>query len=164
MAETPADPALPRQARRGLKLIDIIMAVVIVAVIVFLSVILIGKLRLKHEVSTARVVADRVLHDIISANAKDARSLGDQKFQADHSTAELQDLFKNASTYAKGSPDLERQLVNNGSAGQTVTFVYHYGSSKPYYFQIKVDKPAHANSWQLTGISGGNTVTGLDAR
>lgn len=164
MADASADSALPRRPRRGLKLIDIVMVVVTVAIIVFLSIILIGKLRLKHEVSTARVVSDRVLHDIVSVNAKDARSLGDQKFQADHSAAELQDLFKNASTYARGTPDLERQMVNNGDTGQAVTFVYRYGSSKPYYFQIEVDKPAHANNWQLAGISGGNSVTGLNAR
>jgi hypothetical protein len=162
MADTPAETTPTRRSRRGLRVIDIVAATVILAVIVVLCMTLVSKLQLKHEVSTARVVADRTLHDIVSVNAKDARSLGDAQFQVAHSTTQLQNLFKNASVYAKGSPELERQIVDNGSAGQAVTFVYRYGQAKPYYFQIIVSKSDQTNGWRLTGISGSSTVTALD--
>ena len=162
MADTPAETTPTRRSRRGLRVIDIVAATVILAVIVVLCMTLVSKLQLKHEVNTARVVADRTLHDIVRVDAKDARELGDTKFQAAHSTAQLQNLFKNASVYAKGSPELERQIVDNASSGQAVTFVYRYGKDKPYYFQIIVSKSDQTDGWRLTGISGGSTVTALD--
>ena len=151
----------PETKSSRFRLIDFIVFAVIAVVIVVLSLTLIGKLRLKSEVSGAQVVADRVISDISKQNGAEARSLGDKKFQNLNSTTKLNSIFKSASQLAKGQPTVVRKTVDNTKQAQNVYFIYKYGDKSPYYIRINTSKLDGSDKWQLVGISGNASQAAL---
>lgn len=161
MAES-TEPQLPSsQRRRRFKLLDVLIFLIVVGVIAALGITLMGKLHLKHEVSDARLVSDRIVRDISTENAADARSLGDASFQAVHSTAQLKSVFISAKEVAKGHAVVDRQTVSNAKDLQVVNIIYVYPSKPPYYIRVAVAK-THSNAkWQLVGITGNSSEARL---
>lgn len=152
---------LARVPRRRFKLTDIFVFVVLLVVIVALAITLFGKLNLKHEVSSARAVSDRVISDIGKQNARGASALGDSQFQARHSEMQLKQLFTSTAQIAKGNPSVDRQIVSNGKNLQMVNIIYKYSSKPPYFIRITVDKTSTSHKWELVGISGNSSEAAL---
>lgn len=147
--------------KRKFKVTDIVIFLVLVVVIIALLVTLLGKLRLKHEVSSARVVSDRLISDISKKDTNNARGLGDAKFQAKNSNAQLAALFDSIVTTAPGKPKVDRQIVSNANHTKGVYVIYKYGNKTPYYIRVAVSRTDRANKWQLVGISGDSSETAL---
>lgn len=133
---------------------DVLLAMVLIAVIIALTVTLISRLRLKHEVAAARSVTDRVVQDITRTDASDAWHLGDSRFQTKHSETQLKALFSSVNQIATGTPTAERQIVANSTPVDTVYIIYKYPGKTPYYIRVAVGRTAGSQPWRLTGISG----------
>ena len=161
MPETSLPTTTEPTVKKRFGVFDILIFLGIAAVIVVLLVTIFSKLSLKHEVSSARVIADRTISDISKQNGADARTLGDKKFQASNSAAKLKAVFTSASAFAKGTPTIVRQTVANTKQAQNVIFIYKYGSKTPYYFRITTSKPAGSGTWQLVGIGGNSSEAAL---
>lgn len=158
----PPNPAIrPHRRSRRLKPFDVIFIVVVVALCVVLLRILLGQLSLRNEVSGAKVITNRVASDIRKVDATDVYKLAGSKFQADHSTAQLQSLFKSVNQYATGTPVIVKQTVANSNASDNVAIIYKYAPSKPYYIRITVSKPKNVSTWQLVGLSGNDSEAAL---
>lgn len=156
-----AQPAA-QSTRRRLKVTDLIIAIIFVLIVAILAVVLLRQLSLKHEVSDARVTANRVLSDLQKQDANDMHNLGDKTFQSSHSTAELQQLSENATTFVSGPSIIINQAVTNDSKGQKVDFVYKFTpNKKPYYIGIVVNKLKGSTSWHLISLSGNSDQSAL---
>ena len=145
------------KAKRGVKLTDIIIGVVFVIICGFLLSALLHQLSLKHEVTAAKTVSNRVITDISKDDAADARSLGRASFQKAHSNSQLSALFKQIPNYAKGTPAVDRQTVTNDKSGQAVAIIYKYPKSPVFYIRVIIIKPTGATKWQLATITGNTT-------
>jgi len=162
MADTPDTPRLletPRQRRRPkLKATDFIIFGVIVVVIIALVATILGRLNLKHEVASARPVADNVISRIAHNDPAGVRALADKKFQSDHSVAELKPILTPlAQIYGNSPPTVDRQIVANTKKAQNVIFIYKYNRLKvPFYVRVTISQPHGSSAWQLVNF-GGNT-------
>jgi len=166
MAETsePRTTVAPAVRRsRRLKASDIIIFGVILVVIVVLVATIIGRLSLKHEVSAAQAVSDKVISRIAHDDAAGVRALADQKFQHDHSATELAPLLKPISQiYGQTTPTIDQQIVANTKKAQNVVFVYKYNRLKlPFYVRVTISKPKGNNAWQLVNFGGNADETTL---
>jgi len=151
----------PKPSRK-LKISDIVIFTVLAVVIILLTVTLVSKLNLKHEVAQAKVVADKVVHDMSKQNTAGIRALGDKKFQADHTAAELSTALTFKTTppitfsqlYGDSKPTVDRQIVANNSRGQHVAIVYRYDKLKvPFFVRIDTIKAPGTAQWHLQALS-----------
>jgi len=145
--------------RRHIKLTDIIFGALIIIVIVVLTIMLLKQLSLKHEVSTATTVTNRVVRDIKATNAQDVRSLGDSKFQSHNSQAELQNLFQGINKYTSSTPSLVRKTVIRGTQTDSVANIYKYTGKQTVYIRVTVTQ--ESGKWRLVGIAGNNSEAPL---
>jgi len=144
--------AKPKRKLR-LKITDVIAFAVILAVIAVLVVTLHSKLQLKHDVSGAKVVSDKVIADIYRRDGMAVRSLGSSSFKSNYSAQQLTAQFKAIKVATSQMPKLDRQMVASGNKGRHVYFIYKYSTFKvPYYIRTAL---AQKNGvWQLITISG----------
>jgi len=147
--------------KRRIKLSEILLLIVLLALCIFLVKMLADQLSLHHETQAAKTVSNRVIDDIAKQNAADARSLGDSGFQKAHSAAQLTALFKQAALITHGKPMIVKQLVNNDKYGQAVGVIYRYPDKPVYYVRIVVTKPKGATTWHMTSISGNASEASL---
>jgi len=149
------------QPKRRIKLSEILLLVVLLALCIFLLKMLMDQLSLRHEVQAAKTVSNRVIDDIAKQNAADARNLGDSGFQKAHSVTQLTSLFKQAAQVTHGKPLVVKQIINNDKYGQAVGIIYRYPDKPVYYVRIVVTKPKSASNWHMTSISGNNSEQAL---
>jgi len=156
MHETPEPRTVetpPAPRRLKFKISDAIILAVIVAVIVLLSVFLVGKLRLKHDVAQAQTVSDKVIADFQKRDGAAVRKLGSSKFQSTYSADVLTKQFKAVNVATSQTPKLDHTTVSSGSKGRTIFFIYKYSALKvPFYVRTALSEQAGA--WRLTNISG----------
>jgi len=151
-----------KPARRTIKKTDIIILVIFIIVVAVLVDILLSQVRLKHEVSDARITANRALSDLQKQNATDLHNLGDKTFQSAHSVAELQQLSKNATEFVDGPSTIVKQSVLNAKDGHKIDFVYRFTPhKKPFYIGIVVNKLNGDTSWHLINLSGNSDQSAL---
>jgi len=159
MTETTEPAAVPNQkAKRAIKIrpTDVVIFAVMAVIIVVLAITLTSKLQLKHDVSNARVVSDKVIADIGKRDGTAVRSLGDKKFQALYTADQLTTQFKNIAIVTGGKATVDKQIVSHGKTGKTVFIVYKYPpkiAKQPYFISVSVS-PDKNGTWQLTHIGG----------
>ena len=134
--------------------VDTLVSVIVLVIVIFLGSMLVGQISLKHEVAGAKVIGNAFVHDLHTQDAARARALGDKSFQAGHSVAELQTLFKSAKPFTPGAPAIIDQTVTNDKNADNVRFIYKYGTAKPYYVRVIVSKTKQSGKWQLINIAG----------
>lgn len=144
----------PTLKPRRIRVTDILLVVIFVAICGVLIRTMWSQMSLKHEVTSAQVVSDKVVEDIAKQDASAAHDLGSADFKTHHPASQLTGLFQNAQPYIKGTRSVDKRTISNQSHNQTVYVVYRYGGSKPYFIRIAVTKPAGEPAWQLNGISG----------
>lgn len=149
----------PRK-RRKVKISDIIIFAVLIAVIVGLAVFLFQKIELKQDANRAQVVSDKVIGDLQKRDGTAARALGSSKFKATYSDAQLTAQFKAVEIATLKAPSLDRTIVYDGNKGRVVYFIYKYSALKvPYYVRTAITKDS--GKWELTNISGNADETQL---
>jgi hypothetical protein len=147
---TPETEPKPRRKLK-IKISDVIALVIIVAVIIGLSVFIVNKITLKHDVADARIVADKVIADLQKRDGAAAYKLGNKKFQKSYTADALTKQFKAVEVATLKKPALDRTTVSSDK--HAVVFVYKYTALKvPYY--VRVILSDKAGPWQLTNISG----------
>jgi hypothetical protein len=142
------------QRKLPVKISDIIIFAVIIAVIAGLVFFITTKLQLKHDVAAARIVSDKVIADIQKRDGAAAYRLGTPTFQSSYTADQLTKQFKAIEIATLKAPSLDRQVVADGSSGRTVFFIYRYSALKvPYFIRTAIqEKPG--NKWQLINITG----------
>jgi hypothetical protein len=140
--------------RHRISVVDAVIAVFILIFVLFLAKSLLDQLSLRHEVSSAKTVTNSVITDFKNQDAAGALKLGDATFKAEHTQAQLQNLFKTTNPYLVGPPTVVKQTVANGATASGVGIVYKYGSQHPFYVQVIVRKTKQGNVWQLYSVSG----------
>lgn len=151
---------------------DVIVFAIIIAIIASLSVFIINRLSLKHEVSQARNVADKVVADLAKQDTTGIRALGDKSFQAKNSAASLSTALtfhdqngtaiKFADLYGDATPTVDQQIVANNSRGQHVAIIYRYDKLKvPFYVRVDISQAPGATAWTLQGLSASSDETSL---
>lgn len=160
-------PEHGRKTRRfKVKVSDIIIFAVIAAVIVGMTIFIVHRLSLKHEVSQAQPVADKVVTALSKQDTQSLRMLGDKSFQAKNSAESLNAHLTATNTdgkpitfaqlYGKSKPVLDTQIVANNTRGQHVVFVYKYTRLKaPLYVRIDTVEPSHQSKWYLQALTVG---------
>jgi len=137
----PEDAPEPGRFKFKVKISDIIIFAIIIIAIVALSIFIVNKLQLKHEVSQAKTaIATNVVTDLSKQDTKALRLLGDSTFQAKNSatalSAHLTATDQNGSPitfaelYGKTKPTIDMQIVTNNSRGKHVVFIYKYSRLK----------------------------------
>jgi hypothetical protein len=158
MTEIVEPAVLNHETRRKLKVrpTDLIVFAIMAIVIVVLAITLTSKLQLKHDVSNARVVSDKVITDIGKRDGVAVRSLGDKKFQSLYTADQLTTQFKNIALVTGGKATVDKQIVGHGKNGKTVFIVYKYPpkiAKQPYFISVSVS-PDKNGTWHLTHIGG----------
>ncbi|HSX30775.1 MAG TPA: hypothetical protein VLE99_02560 [Candidatus Saccharimonadales bacterium] len=152
----------PASKKLRLKVTDLVVIAGTVLVCAGLVLFMLHRLALKHEVADAKVVANQVVANMAQQNTNAIRKLGDKKFQADHTAAELDsDLtFKTsppisfATLYGTAKPTIDVQIVANNDRGQHVVIIYRYDTLKaPFFVRIDTIKPPHDSQWHLQALS-----------
>ncbi|HEY4161337.1 MAG TPA: hypothetical protein VGM08_04720 [Candidatus Saccharimonadales bacterium] len=147
-------PAKTKPKRRSfIKPGELIAGVVFVAVCAVLIVTLVNKLALRHDVTSAKTVADKTIVDIKRTNGAGAYALGSPKFKKTISASALTGQFKTIAVTTGKAPTLDRQIVVDGSSGRTVYFVYKYTTLKvPFYIRVGVQH--QSTHWYLVAVTG----------
>jgi hypothetical protein len=132
---------------------ELIVGIVFIAVCALLIVMLVNKLVLKHDVTNAETVANKVVLDIQHNDGTSAYALGSPKFKKTITASNLADQFKAIAVTTRKAPTLDRRIVVDGSSGRAVYFVYKYTTLKvPFYIRIGVQhQSAH---WYLVAVTG----------
>jgi len=163
--ELPDNPEAPTaKRRRKVRVTDVIFFAIIAVVIISLSVFIANRLKLKHEVSDAKVVANQVIADLAKQDTAGIRSLGDKQFQAKNSAASLNahltatDVNGTKITFAQlyggTTPTIVQQIVANNSRGQHVTLIYEYNALKaPFFVRVDTAKAPGSDKWTLQAFS-----------
>jgi hypothetical protein len=161
-----------RKRRLAVRPLDVIVIAVITIVVIALVIFIIGRLSLKHEVSQAKTVSDKVIAALATQNTGTIRSLGDKKFQAKNSAASLSSALtfhpENskpitfAQMYGDSTPTVDRQIVANNKTGQHVAIIYRYDKLKvPFFVRIETAKMLGSNIWTLQSLSASSNEAGL---
>lgn len=152
------------QPDKKLKTIDIVAIVVVTVIVAVLGWTLYSKLQLKHEVSQAQTVSDKVVAAMAKQDTETVRKLGDKQFQAKNTAASLsQNLTSKpesgsvvtfAQLYGKSKPTIDQRIVTNSSDGQHVAFIYRYDTLKvPLFVRVGVVKTSGSDKWVLQNLS-----------
>lgn len=153
-----------KPARKKIKLFDIVALALVVIVIVVLAMTLIGKLTLKHEVSQAKAVSDKVVLALAKQDTTAIRSLGDASFQKKNSASSLNTALTFQPTdstsavtfgnlYGDSKPTIAHEIVGNNSRGKHVAMIYRYDKFKvPFFVRVNVGTSGNS-SWALQGLS-----------
>lgn len=154
-------PEAPKRKLR-VRWTDVVIFGVIVIVIIGMAVFIVNKLSLKHEVSQARVVTDKVVADMAKQNTAAIRSLGNKQFQTDHTAAELDSALtfktsppiKFSELYGDTKPTVDQQIVANNARGKHVVIIYRYDKLKiPFFVRVDTIQTPGSNAWQLQALS-----------
>ncbi len=139
--------------RRFIKPSELIIAVVFTAVVAVLTITLANKLTLKHDVTSARAVSDKVITNISKRDGTAIRAQGSPKFQKTYTGTELTQDFRSVEVATLKTPQLDRQIVVDAPSGRIVYFVYKYTALKvPFYVRTAVQH--QSGHWYLTSITG----------
>jgi len=150
----------PSAKRSKVKITDVIVFTILLAIIVGLAVFLFQKIELKRDASHAQTVSDKVIADLQKRDGGAARTLGSSKFKSTYSDAQLTAQFKAVEVATLKAPSLDRTIVYDGSKGRVVYFIYKYSALKvPYYIRTAITKDS--GKWELTNISGNADETQL---
>jgi len=142
------------------KLIDILIGAALIILCLVLAKSLYDQLSLKHEVSAATAITNRVVSDIRKQNGADVRSLGDKTFQSQNSTANLTAQFKAASKLTGSTPVIERKTVTNSDSNQAVSILYKF--PKPvFYVRVIVVKTNGSDKFKLVNLKANTTAKPL---
>jgi hypothetical protein len=152
MSETTGSTESTKKPRS--RIIDVIIGLAVLAVIVVLLLTLLSQLRLKHEISAATAVTDRMITDIQKQSGADAHSLGDATFQKQNPTALLTAQFKAVNSHVHGTAVRDRTTITNTKSGQAVSVIYKYASKPTFYIRVITTKPKGASSWHVVNLSG----------
>jgi hypothetical protein len=144
----------PAHKRRGLKLVDAIVTLVIVIVIAVLVNTLLHQLTLKREVADARNTTNKAISYIQKKDAPSFRKLGSDDFQAKYTDKQLQNLFNPLSSALSGTQTVVKQTANNGSANKVVSVYYHFTKPMSYYLVVTVIQPNGKTGWHVVNFSG----------
>jgi hypothetical protein len=147
--------------KRRLRSTDGLILVVVVVIIGFLLHTLLSQISLKHEVSGATAVTDRMITDIQKQNGADARNLGDKSFQAKNNAADLSSLFKAVNSHTHGTAIRDHTTVTNDKSGQAVSAIYKYADKPAFYVRVIVTKPKGATTWHVVNLNGNTKETPL---
>lgn len=159
--------------RRKLKISDIIVFAVLAVVIIVLIMTILSKLSLKHEVTQAQVVSDKVISYMAKQNTTAIRTLGDKNFQSDHTASELSTAltFKTtppitfAALYGDAKPTVDQKIVTNNTRGQHVVIIYRYDKLKvPFFVRIDTIKAPGDSQWHLQALSASPDGVGLSGQ
>jgi len=152
----------PQRRKLGIKLTDVVIFGAIIVVIVALSLTIVHKEHLKHEVAQAKTITDKAVSALAKQNTTGIRALGDKKFQADHTAAELNSSLTFqadqpitfAQMYGDSKPVVDAKIVANNANGQHVAIIYRYDKLKvPFYVRIDTIQPPHSQKWYLQALS-----------
>lgn len=146
------------KSRRKLrvKTSDIIIFAVLLVIIGVLTMTLIGRLQLKHDVANARVVTDKVIADVANRDGGAIWNLGSSKFKSTYTAQKLTDQVKAVELVTGGKATVDREIMSHGTKGNTVLIVYKYPpklANQPYYLQVAVS-PDKSGKWQVVNLSG----------
>lgn len=142
-----------KKRRKLVKTNELIIGIVFIAVCAVLVVTIVNKIRLHRDVTAAQAVSDKVITDINKRDGAGIRSLGSPGFQKIYTATELTKDFKSVEIATLKMPDLDQQIVVDGSNGRTVYFIYKYGALKvPFYVRTTIHK--QSGHWYLTGVNG----------
>ncbi len=166
----------PQRRKLGVKLSDVIIFGVIIAIIVGLSLFIVHRQELKHEVAQARVVADKTVAAMGKQNTALIYSFGDKSFRANHTAAELNSALTFqadepvtfSQMYGDTKPKVDEQIVANNANGRHVAIIYVYGKLKvPFFVRIDTIQPPHSQKWYLQALSAspdeGKLATGFSS-
>jgi len=158
---------------------DIIAFTIIIIVIVSMSVFIVNRLRLKHnveavnrEAASAKVVTSKVIDDLAKQDTAAIRALGDQSFQAKNSAESLDAALtfhpensspiKFSELYGDSKPTVDQQIVANNTRGQHVALIYKYDKLKvPFYVRVDVSKTPNSDTWTLQALSASSDEASL---
>jgi hypothetical protein len=146
----------PAPKKLKVKVTDIITFGIIIVVIVVLAVTLAGKLRLKHDVSSAQTVSDKLITDISKRDGKAALSLGSTKFKQMYTSATLDQQFQAIELVTNKMPAIDRKIRSQSSNGTVVYLIYKYPphlAGQPYFIRAAITQ-SKDGTWQLTNIAG----------
>jgi hypothetical protein len=142
-----------RKRRRLIKPTELVVGAVFIAVCAVLVMTLMNKMTLHRDVTDARAVSDKTITDIQHRDGGAIRSLGSPGFQHRYTAAALTKQFKSVEIATLKTPQLDRQIVVDGSSGRTVYFVYKYTALKvPFYVRTTIQH--QSGHWYLTGVNG----------
>jgi Tfp pilus assembly protein PilX len=151
----------PVRKRRGFKLTDALILLVLLVLVVFLVRTLVTQLGIRHDVSAARNVTNQLIGDMQKQDGAAALKLGDKNFQAVHSGPQLTGLFKQAEPYIKGTPVITKQTLTKGSAAKVVSVYYKFGSNKPFYVRVTASEQNGAPQWHIINYAGNANLSAL---
>lgn len=169
-SDAPVSPLIKRQLK--VRPTDIIIFAVIIVVVVSLSVFIVKRLTLKHEVAGAETVSSKVIADLSKQDTAGIRALGDKSFQTKNSAKSLdtaltfhdQDgtAIKFSDMYGDTTPTVDKQIVANNSRGKHVAIIYRYNKLKvPFYVRVDVLQAPNSSKWTLQGLSASSDETSL---
>jgi len=139
---------------------DLLIGIVLVVVILGLADLLVSKLSVKHEVSSARVVSDKVILDMQKQDATDAYKLGGKKFQQSLSAAQLAKQFDTIKSVTSSRPSVDNQtLYKDHVNGDIVFVIYKFPAQVPFYIRLGIIK--ESGQWKLTSVKGSVTESEL---
>lgn len=139
--------------RQFIKLNELILGVIFIAVVVFLATMLISNLVLKNDVNNAKAVSNQVVADINKRDGAAIRALGSPEFQRQYTAASLTQGFTAVEVATYKMPSLDQQIVVDTPDGRDVYFIYKYSALKvPFY--VRTDIEHRSNHWYLTAIAG----------
>jgi hypothetical protein len=149
LRKLPAKSARRKLIRPG----ELIIGALFIAVVAVLLITLINKLTLKHDVSNARTVSDKVIADIQKRDGAAIHSLGSPNFQRTYSATSLTQDFKSVEIATLKAPALDHQIAIDTPSGRDVYFIYKYTALKvPFYVRTGI---AHRSGhWYLVSIDG----------
>jgi hypothetical protein len=158
MAEIIKPGILDHKPKRKLNIgvSDIIIFSIMLIIIVALAITLVSKLQLKHDVSNARTISDKVITDIAKRDGSALRRLGDAKFQSMYTADQLTKQLNSIKLVTDGTATVDKQIVSHGKSGKTVFIVYKYPpklAKQPYFISVSVS-PDKNDVWHLTHLGG----------
>ncbi|HSX05591.1 MAG TPA: hypothetical protein VLF69_03940 [Candidatus Saccharimonadales bacterium] len=140
---------------------DLITFGIITVVIVILALTLMSKLQLKHNVTSARAVSDKVIADIAKRDGAAVRALGSAEFQRAYSSNTLTQGFNAIKVVTPGHAVVDRQIVDHGK-NTVVYIVYKYPphlAKQPYFIRVAVTNLN--GKWLLTNVAGSASESSL---
>jgi len=146
----------PRRRKLWAKWTDIIIFLVIIGVIIGLVVFIINKVTLKHDVTSAELVTNKVIADLGKRDGQAAYALGSSKFKSTYTATRLTQQFKAIELVTGGNPTVDQELHGSGPKGKTVVIIYKYPAhlaKLPYYVSVSVSEKS-GSPWELQSISG----------
>lgn len=142
----------PPKAKRN-RVLDIIIAVVLIAVVIVLAKTLISQLSLKNEVNAATTVTNQVIDNAKKKNGKAVRDLGSPAFKNQFTADQLNQAFTSASKDLSSTPTVDRTTVTNDNSGQGVNIIYKFPNKPAFFIRVVVVKPKDAGKFQVVNLA-----------